>query len=283
MAALALLLAPAAGAADSAPAPGTTGSSGLQPFTPVTGEARLTEGAVLALFLDSPKVANWLDRYPPSPQSEATFDQGTRRWTVKVWSGRAGQIAAGKVQDGDGTVSEAWTGPQVAWGMARGRVGSFGGNVLNAWWTWTGLSLLFFLGLVDRRRLRSWHTLDLLALLSFGLSLLFFNRGQIFMSASLGAIPLGYLLVRMCWIGFRGRSTRPVLSWPVWIIAVAAIFLVGFRVGLNLEHPRGVIDVGLAGVIGGDRILDGRSPYGNMPIDHTGPLVWPAGQRGGDP
>jgi hypothetical protein len=42
-------------------------------------------------------------------------------------------------------------------------------------------------------------------------------------------------------------------------------FLLGFRVGLNLETPRGVIDVGLAGVVGASRILDGEAPYGNMP------------------
>ena len=40
-----------------------------------------------------------------------------------VWSGLAGEIALGKVEDSDGRVSEAYTGPQVAWGMARGRVG----------------------------------------------------------------------------------------------------------------------------------------------------------------
>ena len=49
------------------------------------------------------------------------------------------------------------------------------------------------------------------------------------------------------------------------MLAAAAVFLLGFRVGLNLEAPRGVIDVGLAGVVGADRILDGEAPYGNMP------------------
>ena len=101
-------------------------------------------------------------------------------------------------------MTEAWTGPQVAWSMARGRVGSFGGKVLNAWWTWIPLSVVFFLGLVDRRRLRSWHTLDLLALLSFGFSLWFFNRGEVFQSAALGAIPLAYLLVRTSWYRLSG-------------------------------------------------------------------------------
>ena len=186
---------------------------------------------------------------------------------MHVWSGRAGEIARGKVDDADGEVSEAWTGPQVAWKMARGRVGSFGGKVLNAWWTWIPLSALFLVGLIDRRHIRSWHTADLLALLSFGLSLLFFNRGEVFRSAGLAAPPLVYLLVRTAWIGFRGRAFTPSLSWPVWVLAAAAVFLGGFRVGLNLESPRGVIDVGYAGVIGADRIVNGQAPYGNMPVE----------------
>ena len=136
-------------------------------------------------------------------------------------------------------MSEAYTGPQVAWGMARGRAGSFGGKILNAWWMWTALSIIFFLGLFDRRRILSWHTADLLGLLSFGFSLLFFNRGHIFMSASLGALPLAYLVVRTSWIGFRGRGANPALSWPVWLLAGLAVFLGGLRIGLNFETPRG--------------------------------------------
>ena len=196
-----------------------------------------------------------------------------------VWSGRAGEIALGKVDDADGHVIEAFTGPQVAWGMARGRVGSFGGKILNAWWMWTALSVIFFLGLVDRRRIRSWHTADLLALLSFGFSLLFFNRGHIFMSASLGALPLAYLVVRTSWIGFRGRRANPALSWPVWLLAGLAVFLGGLRIGLNLETPRGVIDVGFAGVVGADRILDHQAPYGHMP-DTAGRACGPADSDG---
>jgi hypothetical protein len=51
------------------------------------------------------------------------------------------------------------------------------------------------------------------------------------------------------------------------LLAAAAVFLGGFRVGLNLESPRGVIDVGYAGVIGADRIVNGQAPYGNMPVE----------------
>jgi hypothetical protein len=281
--ALALVLAPPAAATvrTSTSGTGASGGGGLeQPFAPATGNSRLTRRGALERFLAYPKVAHWLERYPPKPQTEATFDRATRVWTVKVWSGRAGEIAQGKVQDVDGQVLVAWTGPQVAWSMARGRVGSFGGKVLNAWWTWIPLSIVFFLGLVDRRRLLSWHTLDLLALVSFGFSLWAFNVGHVFLSASLGALPLGYLLVRTSWIGFRGRSFNPALSWPVWLLAAVAVFLGGLRVGLNLENPHGVIDVGFAGVIGGDRILDGVSPYGHMPVENTSRSCGPADSEG---
>jgi hypothetical protein len=65
----------------------------------------------------------------------------------------------------------------------------------------------------------------------------------------------------------------------VWALAGATLFLVGFRVGLNVEEERRVIDVGYAGVIGADRILDGRAPYGAMPVTDDLP---PCGQEGED-
>ena len=102
-------------------------------------------------------------------------------------------------------MTEAWTGPQVAWQMARGRPGAFGGKLLTSWPVWLGLSAIFLLGLVDLRRPVSMRTLDLLALLSFGVSLVFFNRGEVFASAALAVPPLVYLLVRTAWIGFRPR------------------------------------------------------------------------------
>ena len=61
--------------------------------------------------------------------------------------------------------------------------------------------------------------------------------------------PAGAAPARVAHVGDRG----------------AAVFLLGFRVGLNVEAPRGVIDVGLAGVVGASRILDGQAPYGHMP------------------
>jgi hypothetical protein len=230
--------------------------------------ARLTESRAVARFVATGKVAHWLDRYPPRPLTDARFDAVTRRWTVDVWSGRAGEIATGVVDDATGQVVQAWTGPQVAWHMARGGRSSFGGRVLGRPLVWYALCAVFLLGLADLRRLLSLRTLDLVALVSFSVSLEAFDRGHVFASASLVYPPLAYLLARTAWIGLRGRRGRtPRSNWPVWLLLAATIFLVGFRVGLNVQADRSVIDVGYAGVIGASRIVHGQAPYGHMPVE----------------
>ena len=236
------------------------------PFAPDSGGARLTEGEALEIFLRDAKVAGWLERYPPKPTTASELDVEAGQWTLKVWSGEAGQIALGKVDDRTGTVVEAWTGPQVAWTMARGGAGAFGGKTINTAWVWLLFCGVFLLGLADLRRPRSLRNLDLLALLSFTVSLRLFNEGEIFWSVPLAYPPLVYLLVRCLWIARRDRPPRASKPlWPVWVLAAAAVFLAGFRVGLNIEAPRSTIDVGFAGVIGGQRIVNGQAPYGNMP------------------
>ena len=68
-------------------------------------------------------------------------------------------------------MTEAWTGPQVAWKMARGGAGAFGGEKINEPLVWIGFCLVFLIGLADLRRPLSLRNLDLLALLSFSISL----------------------------------------------------------------------------------------------------------------
>src|SRR5205807_4542673 len=93
---------------------------------------------------------------------------------------KAGEIATGRVDDATATVTEAWTGPQVAWKMARGYKGAFGGDKINSYPVWLGFCARFLLALVDWRRLLSLRNLDLLVLLSFSVSLWYFNRGDVF-------------------------------------------------------------------------------------------------------
>ena len=263
---LALAVAPVAVAA-----PGTSGDQeGAPRILEAPGsparEPRLTEQRATRLLLADPKVADWLERYPPDPTTDAEFDRGERTWTVRVWSGEAGQVAQGEVDDGTGAVLEAWTGPQVAWKMARGYEGAFGGKTINSPLVWLTFAAIFLLGLADLRRPLSLRNLDLLVLLSFSVSLWFFNRGAIFWSVPLAYPPLAYLIARLAWVGVRGRAreaSRPV--WPVWVLAAATVFLMGFRAGLNVRDSN-VIDVGYSGVVGAHRISNGQAPYGHMPV-----------------
>jgi hypothetical protein len=192
----------------------------------------------------------------------ATIDEG--RWEVAYFS--AGEeLALVLVDAGSGEVVESWTGHQVAWKMARGYSGAFG-HKLNAPYVFLPLCAIFLLGLVDWRRLRRLANLDLLVLLAFGASHYFFNRGEIGVSVPLVYPVLLYLLGRCLWIGLRGRGEglRPV--WPVMWMVIAALFLMGFRVGLNIADS-GAIDVGYAGVVGADRIAHGEPIYDNFPAD----------------
>ena len=123
------------------------------PFAP-PAEPRLTEDAGGAtLPRPRPRSQRWLERYPPEPHDRRVLRRG-RRGAGRCTSGRErpGEIARGVVDDADGRVTEAWTGPQVAWQMARGRPGAFGGKTLTSWPVWLGLSAIFLLGLVDLRR-----------------------------------------------------------------------------------------------------------------------------------
>ncbi len=186
-------------------------------------------------------------------------------WEVSWFAGDE-QVALVIVDPATGLVRESWTGYQVAWKMARGYSGAFG-HKLNAPYVFLPLCAIFLLGLLDWRRLRRIANLDLLFLIGFGASHLFFNRGDVGVSVPLQYVPLAYLCGRALWIGLRGDNgggIRPV--WPARWLLVAALFLIGFRLGLNVADS-GAIDVGYAGVVGADRITHGEPVYDNFPED----------------
>ena len=182
----------------------------ISPLGPISAQepARLTEDEATRTALDHPKVSSWLARYPADPTTSARFRSESRTWVVKVWSGDAGQIVQAVVEDTSGRVSEGWTGPQVAWKMARGREGAFGGKTLNKLYVWLAFCLVFLVGLADLRRPPSLRNVDLLALLAFSVSLAFFNRGEIFRSVPLAYPPLLYLLARSARSSGCGRARR---------------------------------------------------------------------------
>jgi Glycosyltransferase family 87 len=189
------------------------------------------------------------------------YTKGAGRWQVSFF--RDGdEVVQVLIDDRSGAVLEQWTGHQVAWTMARGYEGAFG-RKLNAPYVWIPLCLLFLAPFVDLRRpLRLLH-LDLLVLLGFGLSHVFFNNGEIGVSVPLVYPVLLYLLARVLCAGLRPREPRGRLvpHVPLLWLGVGLVFLAAFRAGLNVVDSN-VIDVGYAGVVGADRIVDGDPLYG---------------------
>ena len=189
------------------------------------------------------------------------YTKGSTRWQVSFF--RDGdQVVQVLVDDGSGAILEQWTGDQIAWTMARGYEGAFA-RKLNAPYVWIPLCLLFLVPFVDvRRPFRLLH-LDLLVLLAFGVSHIFFNRGEIGLSVPLAYPVLLYLLGRLLYAGFRPRPRAGPLvpHLPLIVVGLGLAFLVTFRIGLNVADSN-VIDVGYAGVIGADRIVDGDPLYG---------------------
>ena len=243
----ALALAPAAAAASqtaTAPVFDAKGRLVQTPFAPPPNTAHLTKAQALSLFERNPKVADWLARYPVKGRiDEETYDKKTSSWTVKIWWGKPGEIAEGKVDDASGVVTEAWTGPQVAWKMARGYKGAFGGAKINSPWVWGIFCLVFLLGLADFRRPLSVRNLDLVMLLSPTASLWFFNHGDVFTAVPLFYPALIWVIARGIYIGVTGRGSPSRAMWPTWVLLAATVFLAGFRIGLNVEASN-VIDVG---------------------------------------
>jgi len=190
------------------------------------------------------------------------------RWEVGFFRGNE-ELALVVIDAQTGAVLESWTGYQVAWSMARGYPGAFGRKV-NAPYVWLPLCAFFLLGLLDYRRLRRIAHLDLVALLAFGISHYYFNQGNIGVSVPLAYPVLIYVGARMAWIGFRGRgeSLRP--SLPVSWLAIATVFLIAFRIALNVADSN-VIDVGYSGVTGADHVTHGEPIYGagRFPDDNT--------------
>jgi hypothetical protein len=280
VAAVALLGASSAWAVPTQPVYDSKGNPIEIPFVD-RDEPALTDAQAIRIAMRDSKVADWVERYPEKGLTkESSFDEDTGLWEVKVWSDLpdSGQIVEAKVDDTTRRVTEAWTGPQVAWSMARGIDGAFG-RAINDAWIWLSFCAIFLLGLADFRSPLSVRNLDLAVLLSFSFSLYFFNEGRILTSAPLAYPPLLYLLGRMVWIGWRGRgsSSRPL--WPAWVLLAATVFLMGFRFGLNVQASN-VIDVGLAGIDGGQRIAgEGEMPYGHMPTD-DGKACGPADSDG---
>jgi hypothetical protein len=276
--ALLIAVAPAARAATTTTVDPNTPVLVTSKTTPPVGY-RLNAAQVERIAARSPTIIAELRRHPTAIPYEYT--KGPGRWQVSWFSAGNDQkeLAQVYVDDATGRVTEAWTGFQVAWTMARGYPGAFGRRV-NALYVWIPMCVLFVAPFLPwrlpwqrrSRRKGSWSLLhlDLLVLLGFSIALAFFNHAKIGLSVPLAYPFLLYLLARMLLLAFgRGRPRRPLhLFVPASWLAIAIVFLVGFRVGLNVTNSN-VIDVGYAGVIGADKLIHGKPLYGNWPHDNA--------------
>ncbi|MBA2240940.1 MAG: hypothetical protein H0W09_06820 [Solirubrobacterales bacterium] len=203
-------------------------------------------------------------------------------WQIELVSGRgedSERLAFAVVEDATGDLREAWNDQQLGSELARGYDGAIAQTV-NSPWLWIGLSLLFCLPFVDPRRPFRLLHLDLLALVGLGASLALYNQAEITASVALTLPVLGYLLGRSLWTGLRPQPQSgplvPIVG--VRVLAILALALGAGRIGLNVADSR-VIDVGVAGVVGADRIADGEELYGgefSPGLDLRGDVYGPA-------
>jgi hypothetical protein len=253
----------------------TTLSDPLAPRSRTPG-FRLTPGQATAIATVALTPQGSVRRFEARTR---TGDGLPRQWQVDYFDATGKDVGQVVIDDTGACVVEKWTGAQVETKLARGYRGAVAGKV-SRWWIWLPLCVLFLAPFVDPRRpLRLIH-LDLLALLGFSASLFFFNKAEIGLSVGLVYPGLAYVFLRMLIAGFRPVETRDRLLplAPRGLLVAGIVALVAFHTAYIAREGK-VIDVGLAGVIGADRLAKGDEVYGpgassGMPIrgDVYGPV-----------
>jgi hypothetical protein len=234
----------------------------------------LSEEEAVKLAAADERVREELSKHGPH-SVDAEYSGG--EWTVHfyVWeggsvggkptSGGRKEVAEVRVDDSSWVLDYVWVGDQVGWNMARGEYGAYGKHA-NYWYVWLPLALAFALAFVCTDKLFSLRNLDIVALLGFLVSHGFFRAGIVYEAVLLWYPPLIYLFLRTLLMGFGlGERVEKTSNLPTWVLLALSGLAGGLLVGLNLDAR--VIDVGYAGVVGADLILEGTSPYGNMPQD----------------
>jgi hypothetical protein len=223
----------------------------------------------LAIAEATPTVRR-LRREHPDLRAHA-YVWGSYRWEVDF--GLPKKDLAEVDVSGAGAVVAVWTGLQVDSYFARGH---FGG-LFDSPWVLIPFCLLFVLPFVDFRRRPRLLYLDLLVLLSFGVSYFLFTKGMVNWSVPLVYPPLVYLLARMLIAGFRGHRLRGRLvpHLPTAALAIGLVVLVGARIAINIEAKE-TVDVAYASVIGADRIWHHQVLYVNHAVhgDTYGPVTY---------
>jgi len=237
---------------------------------------RLTAGQATAIATESLTPGGSVRRFEARTR---TGPGAVRQWQVDYFDPSGRDVGQVVIDDAGVCAVETWTGTQVDTKLARGYQGAVAGKV-NKWWIWLPLCVLFLVPFVDPRRpLRLIH-LDLLALLAFSASLFFFNKAMIELSVGLVYPVLAYVFLRMLIAGFMPSESRERLLpfAPRGLLVAGIVALVAFHTAYVATEGK-VIDVGLAGVIGADRLTHGDDVYGEgsssgMPIrgDVYGPV-----------
>src|SRR5215218_4217385 len=244
---------------------------------------KLSEDKAIKLAAASPEVREEFTRHGPH-SGEAKYEEGA--WTVRFYVDERGaiggrptekgkEIATVAVDDKTWVLDYVYTGDQVGWSLARGVRGAYGKQA-NYWWFWLPLALAFAAAFWRTDRLFAIRNLDIVALLGFLVSHGFFREGVVLEAVVLWYPPLVYLFIRTLLMGFGiGEKIEKTSNFPTWVLMVLAGLAGGLVLGLNVDSR--VIDVGYAGVVGADRILEGTAPYGTMPQavgagDTYGPL-----------
>ena len=250
-------------------------SAPLSPGTKAAG-FRLTAGQATDIATKALTPSGSVRRFEVRTR---TGPDSIRQWQVDYFDPSGKDVGQVVIDDAGACVVESWTGEQVETKLARAYRGAVAGKV-NRWWIWLPLCLLFLAPFVDPRRpLRLIH-LDLLALLGFSASLFFFNKGRVELSVGLVYPVLAYVFLRMLVAGFSPieRRDRLLPFAPRGLLVAGIVALIAFHTAYVATEGK-VIDVGLAGVIGADRLTDGDDVYGEgassgMPIrgDVYGPV-----------
>jgi hypothetical protein len=254
----------------------TTVLSGPLPPSARPAGFELTAGRATAIATDALMPDGSVRRFETRTR---TGPGSVRQWQVDYFDPEGRDVGQVVIEDAGACALEKWTGEQVETKLARGYPGAVSGKVSSPW-LWLPLCVLFLAPFIDPRRpLRLLH-LDLLALLGFSVSLAFFNHAKIEASVALVYPVLAYVFLRMLIAGFRATDRRERLLpfAPRSLLVAGIVALIAFHTAYIATEGK-VIDVGLAGVVGADRLTDGEDVYGEgassgMPIrgDVYGPV-----------
>ena len=210
------------------------------------------------------------------PLKREIYLQSVGRWEVDYSRAGGPYLVEADIDDRTGRVVVVYTGYQAKDFLARGHLGGTADHPL----VWIGLSLLFLAPFVDVRQWRRRLHLDLLALLSFGVSYALFVQGEIGWSVPLVYPPLLYIAWRLFTLarGADRTQERLVPHWSARAMTLGLVLLVVARIVINLAGDTRVLDVGFAGVVGANRVVHGEPLYVDNEVhaDTYGPLNYVA-------